>query len=74
LANFILCRGEHLTILTFSYLEEIVRRVGFAELRVCRPTLDTNFPALFDATVLAHEHESTFDAPHTLIVEAQKPS
>ncbi|HEX4131796.1 MAG TPA: methyltransferase domain-containing protein [Pirellulales bacterium] len=73
LTNFIFCRGEHLTILTHSYLEEIARRVGFPALRVCRPTVDTNFPELFDAQVLAHEHEDTLEAPHTLVVEGQKP-
>ena len=34
---------------------------------------EINFPSMFDANVLNNEWESTPDAPHTLIVEGQKP-
>jgi predicted SAM-dependent methyltransferase len=73
LANYILCRGEHLTILTFSYLEEIARRAGFSELYACRPATETNFPQWIDAQVLDKEYEDTPEMPHTLIVEGRKP-
>lgn len=72
-SNFILCRGEHLSILTFSWLREIASNAGFTSLARCRPTSDTNFPQMFDEQVLKNEWESTLDAPHTLIVEGQKP-
>jgi hypothetical protein len=71
-SNFILCRGEHLTILTFSWLREIASSAGFNSLRQCRPVTETNFSDLFDGKVLENEYESTPDAPHTLIVEGQK--
>jgi SAM-dependent methyltransferase len=72
-SNFVLCRGEHLSILTFSWLREVASAAGFTSLKRCQPILETNFPNLFDQDVLKNEWESTPDAPHTLIVEGQKP-
>jgi predicted SAM-dependent methyltransferase len=72
LENFIFCRGEHLTVLTFSFLEELLRANGFAEVRACAPERETGYPELF-SPCLSKEHESDFDVPHTLIVEAVKP-
>jgi predicted SAM-dependent methyltransferase len=72
LANFIFCRGEHLTILTFSWLEELAVSGGFRKLYRCQPVTETNFPNVFDSLVLGNESESTPDVPHTLIVEGQK--
>ena len=71
--NFILCRGEHLTILTFSYLKELAENAGFHQISFCRPTKETHFPSVFDDQVLSKEWESTPDFPHTLILEARKP-
>jgi len=71
-ANFILCRGEHLTILTFSYLEELLTGAGFVNIRPCRPVTETFHPQLIDEPVLSTEWENTPDAPHTLLVEAEK--
>jgi SAM-dependent methyltransferase len=71
-ANFILCRGEHLTILTHSYLAELASDAGFHWIRFCRPGAETNFPAIFDDSVLGKECEPTPDFPHTLVMEAQK--
>jgi predicted SAM-dependent methyltransferase len=34
-ANFILCRGEHLTILTSSYMTEIASDAGFQDIKFC---------------------------------------
>ncbi len=73
LVNFIFCRNEHLTLLTPSYLEEIARAAGFERLTICEPTKTTSNPAQIDHRVLNIEYESTFDAPHTLIVEGYKP-
>jgi SAM-dependent methyltransferase len=72
LENFICCRGEHLTILTFSFLEEIARDAGFAAVRQCQPIQETFHPEWIDADVLALEWESTPECPHTLLIEGQK--
>jgi len=72
LENFIFCRQEHLTILTFSYLEELMSNTGFIEIHSCLPVRETKSPELFN-DCLHWEHESDFDTPHTLIVEARKP-
>jgi predicted SAM-dependent methyltransferase len=72
-ANFILCRGEHMTILTFSWLEELARSAGFPELFLCAPIVKTNFSNLIGKDVLSKEWESTPDCPHTIVVESQKP-
>jgi SAM-dependent methyltransferase len=73
-ANFILCKGEHLTILTFSYLEELLTAEGFIGLKECRPIEQTFHPEIIDETVLKSEREDTPEVPHTLIVEAEKPA
>ncbi len=70
--NFIFCRHEHLTILTRSFLEELMTNAGFADIRACVPTSETHYPELFQQC-LAEEWESDFSATHTLIVEAVKP-
>jgi predicted SAM-dependent methyltransferase len=72
LANFILCRGEHLTILTLSWLEELATAAGFKELAVLQPVTQTNYPTLIDRAVLEREWESTPNCPHTLILEGRK--
>jgi predicted SAM-dependent methyltransferase len=72
-ANFIFCRNEHLTILTTSFLEEMLGDAGFVDMRVCAPITQTFHPGLIDAGLLKTEYESTPDVPHTLIVEARKP-
>ena len=71
LENFLMCRGEHLTILTKSFLFELLEDAGFETCRVYLPTRTTGFPELFEE-VLEIEHERDFDFPHTLIIEAQK--
>jgi predicted SAM-dependent methyltransferase len=71
--NFILCGGEHLTILTRSYLDEHLTASGFVDIRGCAPVSETTAPELFGPEVLATEFESTPEAPHTLVVEARKP-
>lgn len=70
--NFVFCRGEHLTILTYSFLEEIMTNAGFTDLRLCKPVKETNYPELFHEC-LSLEGESDFAMPHTLIIEGVKP-
>ncbi len=72
--NFIFCRREHLTILTYSWLEELATTAGFIDVRACRPGGETSYPSQFTPEVLAKEPEPTPDCPHTLIVEARKPA
>ena len=73
LANFIFCRGEHLTILTESYLREIAEAAGFVGMTFPRPGQETGSPGVF-SPVLAWEDQDFHTMPHTLIVEACKPS
>lgn len=73
LANMLLCRGEHLTILTPSYFEEIANSTGFVEVAFAKPVIETNYPEIFDNEVHSKEWEKTPDFPHTLILEAMKP-
>lgn len=71
--NFIFCRREHLTILTHSFLEELLSDAGFTNIRNCIPTKQTYRPEMFQ-DCLAMEHESDFESPHTIIIEADKPA
>lgn len=73
LENFIFCRQEHLTILTFSHLEELLKGVGFTNLRLCMPTRETNYPDIF-TPCLSKEFEDDFETPHTILIEAVKPA
>ena len=70
--NFIFCRGEHVTILTFSYMEELLLQAGFGEVSTCQPVRGTQHLNLF-SDCLSREYEADFDFPHTLVVEAVKP-
>jgi predicted SAM-dependent methyltransferase len=71
--NFIFCAREHVTILTYSFLEEIMTGVGFTDLRRYLPVRETGFRDVF-APCLAREQESDFEMPHTLVIEASKPA
>ncbi len=70
--NFIFCRCEHLTILTFTMFEEFMSDIGYKDIRLCKPVKETNYPKLFSDCLLK-EYESDFEKPHTLIIEAKKP-
>ncbi|PWT74387.1 MAG: methyltransferase [Chloroflexi bacterium] len=72
LENFIFCKQEHLTILTFTFLEELMLKAGFVDISPCLASKETNAPDLFDQCLLL-EPESNFIFPHTIIVEGQKP-
>jgi predicted SAM-dependent methyltransferase len=71
--NFIFCRQEHLTILTYSYLDELMTNAGFGDLRLCQPLTQTHYPALFNECI-SKEWESDQLCPHTLVIEAAKPA
>lgn len=69
--NFIFCRQEHLTILTYSFVAELMRRAGFAKITLCLPIKETGAPELF-WECLSNENETDFDMPHTLMMECVK--
>lgn len=70
LENFLCCRGEHVTLLTFSFLDELLLDAGFARVNQCLPG-ETAFPDLF-TPCLPLERDDYVDLPHTLVVEAVK--
>lgn len=71
LVNFLLCRGEHLTILTYSYLEELAADAGFIKITQCQPA-ESKHTAIIEERVLAMENEPNPEVPHTLVIEAEK--
>jgi predicted SAM-dependent methyltransferase len=71
-ANFIFCRGEHVTMLSRSYLAELAGDAKFSNVRFCAPAIETDYPQLIDEHVLGKEYEPTPEAPHTIILEAVK--
>lgn len=71
--NFIFCRGEHLTILTESFLRELAEQAGFVDVTVVTPR-KTGYPQVFDRKVLDTERDENPDFPRTLLIEARKPS
>lgn len=70
--NFIFCRQEHLSIITYSYLEEMITKIGFVDCKSCKPVQETNYLDRFQEC-LSIEYEDDFDVPHTLIIEVMKP-
>ena len=71
-SNFIFCRGEHITMLSRSYLLELATEAKFAEVTFCAPATETRFPNLIGHDILSKEFEPTPDAPHTVVLEAVK--
>lgn len=69
-ANFLLCANEHLALLDFSYLRELLTDAGFVGVTECLPIRESN---LVGEEILSLEYEWDFETPHTLIVEARKP-
>lgn len=70
--NFIFCKGEHLTILTASFLEELCRDAGFVDFRLLAPKT-TGSPEIFDDKIFDIEPNSVPELPHTILIEARKP-
>lgn len=73
-ANFVFCRGEHVTILTRSYLTELAEEAKFADVGFCLPATQTSYPNVIGSEILSLEAESTPEVPHTVIMEARKVS
>lgn len=71
--NFIFCRREHLTILTKSFMYEMIYNAGFEHIYICAPCIETHYPDYF-SDCLEYEHESDPVFPHTLLLEATKAS
>lgn len=70
--SVMMCRGEHLHLLTQSFLSEVLSDAGFVSLSVLPPVKATGNSALF-GECLQTEWESDYSCPHTLILEARKP-
>lgn len=73
LVNFIFCRNEHFTLLTRSYVEEMVREAGFEQIAFPLAGRATSLPVAIDARIMAQEAWSSETHPQTIIVEARKP-
>jgi predicted SAM-dependent methyltransferase len=71
--NFIFCRGEHLTILTRSFLRELCENAGFIDFQEMPPTC-TRYPLIISPDALAKESREPFDLPSTIMIEARKPN
>jgi predicted SAM-dependent methyltransferase len=71
--NFIFCKGEHLTILTESFLCELAEDAGFVDIKVEKPR-ETGHSELFDAAVMAMEEAPTGRPVKTVLIEAMKPT
>ena len=71
LDNFLLCRNEHLAVMTESYLRELLEDAGFTGCRKFSPSATSGAIDLF-RDCLAKEEESDPQYPHTLILEATK--
>jgi len=69
--NFIFCKGEHLTILTESFLTELLRDAGFEDIQVCAPG-ETRNPDMISRCVLSLEPNIIPELPRTLMIEARK--
>ena len=73
-ANFLLCRNEHTSILTFSYLQEMAEDAGFVNIAQCRPQFETKHHEMIDSRVLETENEKpSREFPDTLVIECEKP-
>jgi len=71
LNNFLLCRNEHLVILTESYLKELMEGVGFRSIVSCLSGSETSRPDIF-APCLSFESKDDRAAPHTILLEGTK--
>ncbi len=70
-ANFVFCRGEHLMALSESYLRELAHKAGFVDIERRLPCRDSG---VVGREILDTEYESDFETPHSVVIEARKPS
>lgn len=73
LVNLLICNGEHLTILTRSYLGELLGQAGFTNITFRLPVTETGHPHLM-TDALSGEWEPNPESPYTLIAEAVRPA
>ena len=71
--DFLLCANQHWVILTPSFLQELAEDAGFRNLVFKAPGTESQYPMIFDQTVLRLEHESDPVSPHSIIIEGEKP-
>lgn len=71
LENFVFCKGEHVTILTESFLRELAEDAGFADIQTHLPR-QTSYPEIFDASISILEDVNDEQPARTLLVEARK--
>ena len=71
--NFIFCKGEHLTILTESFLIELAQQAGFKDVKVTLPR-ETHYPEIISEKVLCYEEKRDDKPVRTVLIEARKPS
>jgi len=72
LENFVFCRQEHLTILTFSFLQELLEDAGYVAITGHIASVGTSRPEIF-SDCFPFESEPDHEYPRTLVIEASKP-
>jgi predicted SAM-dependent methyltransferase len=71
--NYLMCNGEHLTIITFSFMKELADNAGFVNLKSCLPVRETFHPEHVGEAIFKMEFEDDWENPKTLVIEADKP-
>ena len=73
LNNFLLFRGEHTSLITFSWLSELADAAGFRQIVRTTPGAQTTRPDLVTTDLLTQEAQCAHSRPiHTLTVEMVK--
>lgn len=70
--NFIFFKGEHLTILTESFMLELANEAGFCDVQVVLPRV-TNHTKMIDDSIFLLEEKVGERLPRTVMIEARKP-
>jgi predicted SAM-dependent methyltransferase len=71
LNNFLICRGEHVQIITQQYIREVLSEVGFRNIVRCTPAVQTEYPSHF-AECLGYEDFDDVATERTMVIEAEK--
>ena len=72
LSNYLLCRAEHLHILTESFMRELGCRAGFGAIERRKAVEETGQPRLFQDVMSREEHNDAFEVSHTIVMEMTK--
>ncbi len=67
-SNFVFCDGQHRTAFDFSYLDEVLRKAGFQEVKESAE----GSSVIYGEEVPAFEPRDAKDLPHSIYVEAFK--